>query len=242
MTSSRGSDDRNATNQGVALGSDPPGIWPGIGWQRMTDWPPTDDPAIYVPPDGTDTRSSDATDAQSTAQRGEAPSGLTEEQIERQSDAVFEQMGELAALGIELLGSSLKPTGEIEVKYMAGDQHAVEQVFRERFGWIVRPRWEGASRAHTFTAFAFGSWLSEEDRLTVFYGLPLNGQRPGGCLAFETEQAVIVSLQILSPRGYRTLLGGFTAPHATVRLKRPLGQRVVIDDSANRARPHWTRA
>jgi hypothetical protein len=208
----------------------------------MSDWPPTDDPAIYVPPGDTDTRSPDGTDARSTAQRSEVPAGLTEEQIERQSDAVFEQMDELAALGIELLGSSIKPTGEIEVQYMAGDQHAAEQVFRERFGEIVRPRWEGATRAPTFTAFAFGSWLSEEDRLTVFYGLPLNGQRPGGCLAFETEQAVIVSLQILTPRGPRTLIGGFTPSHATVRLERPLGQRAVIDDPANRSRPHCTLA
>jgi hypothetical protein len=206
----------------------------------MTDWPPTDDPAIYVPPRDTDTRSSDGTDARSTAQRSEVPVGLTEEQIERQNDAVFEQMDELAALGIELLGSSIKPTGEIEVRYMAGDQHAAEQVFRERFGPIVRPRCEGASRAPTFMEFAFGSWLSEQDRLTVFYGLPLNGQRPGGCLAFETERAVIVSLQVLMPRGARTMVGGFRPSHATVELNQPVAARVVIDDSANQARPHWT--
>jgi hypothetical protein len=61
-------------------------------------------------------------------------------------------MGELAALGIEMPGSSIKPTGKIEVQYMAVDQHAA------------------------------------------------------------------------------------------VRLEQPLGQRAVIDDSANRSRPHWTQA
>jgi hypothetical protein len=41
-------------------------------------------------------------------------------------------------------------------------------------------------------------------------------------------------------RGWKTFVGGFTPSHATIALARPLGGRVVIDDSANRARPHWT--
>jgi hypothetical protein len=58
----------------------------------MSDWPPTDDPAIYIPPRGTDTGSPGDTGARSTAQRSEVPARLTEAQSERQSDAVFEQM------------------------------------------------------------------------------------------------------------------------------------------------------
>lgn len=78
-------------------------------------------------------------------------------------------------------------------------------------------------------------------RLHVFYGLQHNGERPGSCQAFEDDNAVVVSLTVSDWHGAKTLIGGFTPSHATVELSRPLGDRVVIDDSANRVRPHWTQ-
>jgi hypothetical protein len=97
---------------------------------------------------------------------------------------------------------------------MAADPEAAEHIFRVRFGEIVRPCWQGASRAHRFTAFPFGSWLCEENRLTVFYGLPHNGELAGDCQAFETDREVIVSLRVLVPRGARTFIGGFKPSYA----------------------------
>jgi hypothetical protein len=54
--------------------------------------------------------------------------------------------------------------------------------------------------------------------------------------------AVIVALSIVDWRGAQTLVGGFIASHTNVQLRAPLGDRVVIDDSENRSRPHWTPA
>ena len=53
---------------------------------------------------------------------------------------------------------------------------------------------------------------------------------------------MIVALTILDWRGAKTLVGGFTPLHATVKLRSPLGARAVIDNSENSARPHWTAA
>ena len=53
---------------------------------------------------------------------------------------------------------------------------------------------------------------------------------------------MIVALTILDWRGAKTLIGGFIPSHATVRLDSPVGDRVVIDDAENRARPHWKQA
>ena len=166
---------------------------------------------------------------------------FTVEETERQTQAIWADSDDLEAAGIQLTGSGARSSGEITVDFTAADPDSAEQVLRERFGEIVQPHWEGGTATHTFQAFAFGSWLCDDDRLTVFYGLPHNGERFGGCQAFETDRAVVVSLQILATRGWSTLIGGFTPSHATVRLERPLGQRLVIDDSANRARPHWTQ-
>jgi hypothetical protein len=112
---------------------------------------------------------------------------------------------------------------------------------QDRFGDFATIRYGGASN-HTFRPFPFGSWLAEEDRLHVFYGLPRNGEQPGACQAFETETAVVVALTIKDWRGAKTLVGGFSASYATVQLREPLGLRAVIDDAHNCARPHWRKA
>jgi hypothetical protein len=116
-----------------------------------------------------------------------------------------------------------------------------ERVLRDRFGEFATIRYQGASN-HSFRRFPFGSWLADKDRLHVFYGLPHNGERPGGCQAFETESGVIVSLTILDWRGAKTLIGGFIPSRATVQLREPLGDRIVTDDAENRSRRHWTQA
>jgi hypothetical protein len=76
----------------------------------------------------------------------------------------------------------------------------------------------------------------------VFYALPRNGEKPGGCTCVERPEAVIVALTILDWCAAKTLVGGFTPSHATVALDEPLGDRAVVDSFDNRARPHWKAA
>jgi hypothetical protein len=215
-------------NEGVLLHRE-------VGWQNGRRVR-----AIYLSDDQEDIRRT-LVEAVGTDRLNFRSAKFTVEDTERTTHRIWNERDDLEAAGIHLIGSSAEPSGEITVDFAASEPDIAEQLLRERFGEIVHPRWTGATATHTFRAFAFGSWLCEDDRLTVFYGLPHNGEHFGSCQAFETERAVIVSLQILVPRGWQTAIGGFTPSHATVRLERPVGERVVIDDSANRVRSHWTQ-
>jgi hypothetical protein len=157
----------------------------------------------------------------------------------RQRD-VMAQVEQLAEQGIFLTQHGTGLDG-FEIAYLAADHARAERVLHDRFGAFATTRYDGASN-HTFRPMPFGSWLADDDRLHLFYGLPRNGERPGGAQVFETEHAVIVALTIVDWRGAKTLVGGFIASHTTVQLRAPLGDRVVIDDSENRSRPHWTQA
>jgi hypothetical protein len=128
-----------------------------------------------------------------------------------------------------------------QIAFYAWDQQEAEHFLRDRYGTGLILEYQGAS-SRTFRAFSFASWLAEGDLLHVFYALAHNGERPGSCLAWEDERSVVVALSIKDSRGPKHLVGGFTPSHATVQLERPLQDRVVIDDSANRVRPHWSEA
>lgn len=128
-----------------------------------------------------------------------------------------------------------------DIAFYAWNQQRAEQFLRDRYGIGLSLAYQGAS-PHTFRAFPFASWLAEGDLLHVFYALDHNGERASGAVAHEDEHSVVVALSIKDWRGAKTLVGGFTPSHATVQLERPLGDRVVIDDCANRVRPHWTDA
>jgi hypothetical protein len=163
---------------------------------------------------------------------------LAEAELARCGEEVRAQAEQLAADGIILTRSGTRVEGFV-IEYLAADFERADRVLHDRFGDFATIRYQGASN-HTFRAFPFGSWLAEGDRLHVFYALPRNGERPGGCQVFETDAAVIVSLTVKDWRGAKTLVGGFIASHATVQLREPLEDRSVIDDAENRARPHWT--
>jgi hypothetical protein len=165
---------------------------------------------------------------------------VTEAEVRGRERDVRAHVEQLAEQGIFLTGHGSGLNG-FEISYLAADHDRAERVLRDRFGEFATIRYDGASN-HTFRPMAFGSWLADEDRLHLFYGLPRNGERAAGGQVFETEHAVIVALTILDWRGAKTLIGGFIASHATVELRAPLGDRVVIDDSENRSRPHWTQA
>ena len=163
---------------------------------------------------------------------------MTRRQLRALQARVHAETGELAAQGIFLIGYGQGIDG-FTMEYLAWDPDAAQAILRSRYGESVVLRCRGAT-AHTFRLFPFASWHAERDELHVFYGLPRNGERPGGCQFIEDDKSVVVALSITDWRGAKTLIGGFTPCHATVRLARPLGDRVVIDDSANRVRPHWT--
>jgi hypothetical protein len=165
---------------------------------------------------------------------------FTETEVARRGEAVRAHSEQLAADGIILTRSGTRAEGFV-IEYLAADFERADRVLHDRFGDFATIRYQGASN-HTFRPFPFGSWLDEGDRLHLFYALPRNGEQPGGCQVFETESAVVVSLTIRDWRGAKTLVGGFIASHATAQLSEPLGDRSVIDDADNRARPHWTDA
>lgn len=168
------------------------------------------------------------------------PAAMTERESARLQQEVHAATSELADQGIFVTGHGHGVDG-FEVSYLAWDDAVAVATLRSRFGDGVKLNYRGASD-HTFSPFPFASWHAEDDLLHVFYGLPHNGERPGDCQAFEDDRAVVVALTIEGWRGAKHLIGGFIPSHATVRLSRALRDRVVIDDSDNRVRPHWTLA
>ena len=163
-----------------------------------------------------------------------------EAELRRRGEQVRAQSEQLAAEGIHVTRSRITVDGFV-IDYLAADRVHAEQRLQERFGDFATIRYAGASH-DTFTACPFASWLAEGNWLHVFYGLPCNGEQPAGCQAYETDTAVLVALTIKDWRAAKTLIGGYTAAHASVQLHQPLGNRVVIDDAGNVARPHWTKA
>jgi hypothetical protein len=126
----------------------------------------------------------------------------------------------------------------VELAYFAADRETAQRVLRGRYPPQVRLNWIGpASMAEV--AQPFGSWVVDGTRLTVFYPLAHNGERPGTCTVDEHPDRVVVSLTILAPQGASTLIGGFTPSHATVDLNEPLGHRTVIDAAHDLARLEW---
>jgi hypothetical protein len=67
------------------------------------------------------------------------PARFTVEETERKTQAIWDESSDLEAAGIQLAGSSARPSGEISVDFMATDPEAAEQLLRERFGEIVQP-------------------------------------------------------------------------------------------------------
>jgi hypothetical protein len=164
----------------------------------------------------------------------------TQRELRELQERVHEQSDDLRAHGIFL---SMYGTGieGFKIEYQAWDPEVAEKTLRQRFGDLPVLHWRGASN-HTFTQFPFGSWRADGRSLVVFYGLPHNGEAPGSCQAFEDDTSVVVSLTIKDWLGAKTAIGGFTPSHATLDLAQPLNDRMVIDASANRTRPHWTKA
>jgi hypothetical protein len=165
---------------------------------------------------------------------------FTETELRRRAEEMRAQSERLAADGIQITMSGYTIDGFV-IEYLAADFARADRLLHERFGEFATIRYRGASN-HTFRPIAFGSWATDGQQLHLFYALPRNAEQPGGAQVFETDTAVIVALWIKDWRGAKTLIGGFTPSHATVQLSAPLGQRDVIDNADNRARPHWTQA
>lgn len=165
---------------------------------------------------------------------------FTAEELSALHARVRSDAEELAEQGVSLSHTGPGRNG-LEIGYFATDFEGAEQLLRDRYGSFSTITYHGATR-YRIREHPFGSWLAEGTQLHLFYGLPHNGEAPAGCTAVEREDTVIVSLTIRDWWGAKTLIGGFTPSHMTVELEGPLGRRAVIDNSENRARPHWTVA
>jgi hypothetical protein len=194
----------------------------------MAEWPGRTPDEIYVPaqpsPDDVLGGSERFPDDELAA---------AHERVRAEADA-------LASEGIHLMGFG-RQGGRLAIEYWAPERERAEGLLLDRYGRFATLAYQGASR-WGLRPQPFGSWLAEDNRLHVFYGLGLNGERPGRCVAAECEDGVVVALSVLDWLGAKTLRGGFTPSHATVELAAPVGDRAVIDNAANRARPHWTMA
>ncbi len=48
-----------------------------------------------------------------------------------------------------------------------------------------------------------------------------------------------MTLTILAPQGWQTLIGGYKPSHATVTPSRTVADRIVVDAAHNVPRPQW---
>jgi hypothetical protein len=193
----------------------------------MGDWPAPELLAVYDP-------------VRAEVPAKEAPrawAAVPDGELRARQERIQMDVSELAARGIYVFGY----TAAGEVRYFSMDQERGELLIRERFGADASLRYLGASRL-ALRPHPFGSWLAEDRTLHVFYALPNNGEQPGGCVVAEREDCVIVALTIVDGLGAKTLIGGFTPSHLSVELDAELGDRAVVDNFDNRARPHWKTA
>jgi hypothetical protein len=193
----------------------------------MGNWPGPEFLAVYDPPRIPPPPAADAT----------AWSTVPVAELRARQERVERHQHELAAEGV-YIDPGANPG---ELRYFSTDVEKAERLLRQRFGADVPLRYAGAS-LRALRAHPFGSWLAEGSNLHVFYGLRRNGERFAGCVVAEDDNQVIVSLMIVDWLGAKTLIGGFAPSHATVALAGDLGDRPVIDNFDNRARPHWKTA
>jgi hypothetical protein len=143
---------------------------------------------------------------------------------------------ELVALGID--PSSWGPEKDcVSLRYFAADREHARRTLSERYGPMLVSEWLGPSGLAEAPR-PFGSWVADGSQLTVFYALAHD--RPGTCRAEEHADRVLVALSVLAPQG--AVNGAFLwrPSHATVQLRAPLDQRLVIDAAENVPRPRWT--
>jgi hypothetical protein len=146
----------------------------------------------------------------------------------------------LADRGVYITHHFRTPDG-LELEYYAADFEAADRLLDDRYGAFAQISYKGASR-YAICEQPFGSWHADGNQLHVFYALYRNGEQPANATVIEREDSVIVAVTILDWRGAKTLIGGFTPSELTVELLQPLGERAVIDNAENRARPHWRQA
>jgi len=193
----------------------------------MKEWPGPELLAVYEPPQALAPAEEDV----------RVWATLSERELRARQERIQRHGSELAAHGVYIFGYSAAG----EVRYFSFDQERAELLLRQCFGADARFRYLGASR-RVLRPHPFGSWLADRRALHLFYALGHNGEQPGGCVVAEREDCVIVSLTNVDWLGAKTLIGGFIPSQATVMLEAELGDRPVIDNFDNRARPHWKTA
>jgi hypothetical protein len=156
------------------------------------------------------------------------------------TDRLFnEDREELRALGIDIAEAGPVPEedGVVGIEIVAANREDAQRALTRRYGQLVRvehcsPSWRAEMTRK------FGSWSAEHDLLEVYYAIDHNGEQDERCDIDERDDAVTVTVVIThSIAGLSTLIGGFKAMQATLRLRAPLGDRQVIDGSCGQPRP-----
>jgi hypothetical protein len=145
---------------------------------------------------------------------------------------------ELAAAGLEFWSISPHPErGVVHVLVAGGrDERAAAGFFAARYGPAVEVWWWGPTWLRE-VPHPFASWTSEGRRIRVFFGIDHNGQQRGNArVAEEAADRVVIELTRLQPPG-GTVDGGYQPLDADLELRDPVGDRAVIDASAEVARP-----
>ena len=160
-------------------------------------------------------------------------------ELEALGDQVMAVEGELETLGIVIQEASVDPdAGVFEVVVVGPDEAVGRALLRKRFGERVRVVWS-ASGPFEPRPRAFASWAVDGPALTLHSWHDWNGEAPGPCVVTEHADRVDVELQILTPTGPTTLIGGWMPVRTTVELAAPLGARTVVDRVGNVPRPSW---
>jgi hypothetical protein len=128
--------------------------------------------------------------------------------------------------------------GVVTVQLIGGsDKAAASESFARRYGDAVAVEWLGPHPLRE-VAQPFGSWVSEDRRIRVFFGLDHNGQERGDArVVQETDERIVIAVSRLQPVGPTTLIGGFRPHHADLELREPVGGRAVVDAGAGVVRP-----
>jgi len=160
-------------------------------------------------------------------------------ELEALGDQVETAIDELETLGIVFQESWSDPdAGVYEVVVAGPDEDGGRAALHERFGERLRVNWSARGPFEPRPR-AFASWAADGRILTLHCWHDLNGEAPGPCVVTEHADRVEIELQILTPTGPTTLIGGWEPVRTTVELAAPLGARTVVDRVGNVPRPSW---
>lgn len=211
----------------------------------MNGWPDPGDHSAFLAPEPAEPwlQARTPTEPQSAGpspqREGDRETPFSARQLHALQARVNDDHDELSALGIDVASTGVAEDC-VEIEFCAADPDRSLRLLTERYGPALGAVWLAESRTVEVPK-AFGSWIADGTRLTVFYGLDHNTERPVRVELLELAQAVIVTVIVSRIMvGPVTAVGGYRRAHTTVELELPLANRPVLDAAGSPARPRWT--